>query len=732
MNNTKSKTEYYGFKVNSGLDTNKVKMNFVNILIRLLLVIFISISCVNIWFSTLNIDFSFTSLCSAVILVSAICVLMYFNGIVALILLFLGIGGIGYYIVLNFENLKLGILSIFNDGYSVVRNSFGLPYADGFEAVQDMNLSDEVSVIIILSAIIVALVSSYFVGKYMSIIYISIMTVLTIGFCSFLENENSPGSIILLVICMIIVICIKLTKTDKILQNDGWILSELIGLILVFFAVLYFIFGLAADTTGFSKIINSSDLKDYVKYTVKDVMVLKYAEYKDFVIQDTTDVGQLSFFGCIKPRVVNKFHIKLDPIKDDKLYLRSFVGSDYIYRGNTWNSNTDITDVNFFNSSAKALENSDVDYNEIEFRSDSQFSFDMNIYLPYYTDIEDYSEFNYIDDCNIEGSDTKEYSVKAYEYSEVNVDDTEYYEFVKSNYLKIDNRNKQIIEDILESANINRDDNNINEKISEYFKSNFVYDFDSGVVPFGEDFVNYFLLDNKKGNFSHFASAATLMYRTMGIPARYVGGYALDKEQILAGRYDGKGRLSVHIKNANTYAWVEVYEKGFGWIPVDVSPSPSFLEIFEKYGEDAEENLEETKDTDILNEYFKPIENKFYNPMNLLHNFSKMIMAIIILLALVIVALLFLKKLFDILLWNFKYSKASDDIKGSMLMERLRIKLNADYAADYTLISKLAYKKGLSISDAIKLSELSNKIVYGKTVDKKDLFALKKIISDIK
>ena len=57
------------------------------------------------------------------------------------------------------------------------------------------------------------------------------------------------------------------------------------------------------------------------------------------------------------------------------------------------------------------------------------------------------------------------------------------------------------------------------------------------------------------------ASAATLLYRALGIPARYVIGYVGDTK---AGQY-------VNILAQNAHAWVEVYVDGLGWVNVEVT-----------------------------------------------------------------------------------------------------------------------------------------------------------------
>ena len=89
------------------------------------------------------------------------------------------------------------------------------------------------------------------------------------------------------------------------------------------------------------------------------------------------------------------------------------------------------------------------------------------------------------------------------------------------------------------------------------------YDPDTPATPEGEDFVEYFLTESRRGYCMHFASAATLLLRTFGIPARYVSGYVAD--------IPASGRVLV--PDANAHAWVEVYVSGYGWHPIEVTPA---------------------------------------------------------------------------------------------------------------------------------------------------------------
>ncbi len=127
------------------------------------------------------------------------------------------------------------------------------------------------------------------------------------------------------------------------------------------------------------------------------------------------------------------------------------------------------------------------------------------------------------------------------------------------------------------------------DQVVSYMKKEYTYSYNPGRLPSNTDFINYFLDENKKGVCSHFASAATLIFRRLGIPARYVEGYAFGYDAIRGGKlredlkyedyYQGFSELGktavveVEVTDANAHAWVEVYLAGRGWTVVDPTPA---------------------------------------------------------------------------------------------------------------------------------------------------------------
>jgi transglutaminase-like putative cysteine protease len=102
------------------------------------------------------------------------------------------------------------------------------------------------------------------------------------------------------------------------------------------------------------------------------------------------------------------------------------------------------------------------------------------------------------------------------------------------------------------------------EKICDYLRNNFQYSLDVPPPKKSENLVNYFLFTAKKGDCSHFASAFVILCRSLGIPARCVGGFAPGVRNYMT------GNMEVHAVQA--HAWAEIYVPNFGWVPFDPVP----------------------------------------------------------------------------------------------------------------------------------------------------------------
>lgn len=105
--------------------------------------------------------------------------------------------------------------------------------------------------------------------------------------------------------------------------------------------------------------------------------------------------------------------------------------------------------------------------------------------------------------------------------------------------------------------------------VTEYLSKNAKYNINVSEFPEEEDFVEYFLFEQQEGYCIHFASTAVLMFRMLGVPARYVSGYCVPASSFERNK---DGKYQTVVKDRQAHAWAEVYLDGIGWIPVETTP----------------------------------------------------------------------------------------------------------------------------------------------------------------
>ncbi|WP_312700377.1 transglutaminase domain-containing protein [Sedimentibacter sp.] len=116
-----------------------------------------------------------------------------------------------------------------------------------------------------------------------------------------------------------------------------------------------------------------------------------------------------------------------------------------------------------------------------------------------------------------------------------------------------------------------------------YLRNNYTYTLDTSVVPYGHEFIDYFLFEEKAGYCTYYATAMAIFLRLEGIPSRYVEGYVSHESS-----YDGV----YEVRQSNAHAWVEAYIEPVGWITFEPTASyPS--ENRSRYDSLGSENKEE-------------------------------------------------------------------------------------------------------------------------------------------
>jgi hypothetical protein len=104
--------------------------------------------------------------------------------------------------------------------------------------------------------------------------------------------------------------------------------------------------------------------------------------------------------------------------------------------------------------------------------------------------------------------------------------------------------------------------------LETWFRSTggFTYSEQPGATPGLPPLVG-FVIDTKTGYCQHFAGSMALMLRLLGIPARVAAGF-------VPGRYHSD---FWEVTDHDAHTWVEVWFRGFGWLPFDPTPGRGHL-----------------------------------------------------------------------------------------------------------------------------------------------------------
>src|SRR5699024_592204 len=113
-----------------------------------------------------------------------------------------------------------------------------------------------------------------------------------------------------------------------------------------------------------------------------------------------------------------------------------------------------------------------------------------------------------------------------------------YNEFVYDTYTHVPDNIAMMLETHLGKVNLEDEDTHVPyewaiDKITTYLEDNIAYDMDVGKFDGGEqDFLMQLLENERQGYATHFATAATMMFRYFQIPALYVEGYLVTPETV--------------------------------------------------------------------------------------------------------------------------------------------------------------------------------------------------------
>lgn len=152
-------------------------------------------------------------------------------------------------------------------------------------------------------------------------------------------------------------------------------------------------------------------------------------------------------------------------------------------------------------------------------------------------------------------------------------------DFVKKYYLQVPDSVNTVCEDFKAYLKNNgdleakykagsADEADMVRAVKQYIMADTTYTLSPGKTPSGKETVEYFLKENKKGYCTYYATTAAVLLRSVGVPARYVEGMYVPKEELA----QGAESKEVSVPDKDAHAWIEVYTEYYGFVPVEVTP----------------------------------------------------------------------------------------------------------------------------------------------------------------
>ncbi|MDF2882406.1 MAG: hypothetical protein K0R54_2963 [Clostridiaceae bacterium] len=170
--------------------------------------------------------------------------------------------------------------------------------------------------------------------------------------------------------------------------------------------------------------------------------------------------------------------------------------------------------------------------------------------------------------------------------------------------------------------------------IFDYLSLNYKYTLDVSEVPQGQEFLDYFLFTEKKGYCTYFATAATIMCRIAGIPARYVEGFHITDKRDNDGLYVAS--------NKNAHAWCEFLASPSKNMWAILDPVPNSTDLIlkeEQLKKEQAQNELENKQYQVKKKQNTKDINDNVNQSNSKSLFNRKIIFIISILAVLAVSL---------------------------------------------------------------------------------------------
>lgn len=279
-------------------------------------------------------------------------------------------------------------------------------------------------------------------------------------------------------------------------------------------------------------------------------------------------------------------------------YLRAYSLANY--QDNEWHeAQEDYQDSQSLTTYSDFLRlNNSVSLETVKITSEHHYDFQ---FIPYYFNgyVDSDVSYSLVYDSYVENTNRDMLVIYDYEENAQSSDqnsyiipggyDEEYEEYVYKNYMDVPEELYDKLKDLLVEYGIYSSRLSVDETIQQIqhlLATQAQYDLNAGTLPADQDFVEYFLFENKKGSCTHFATAGALLLRQKGIPTRFVRGYIMKASDF----HEGKANIPQY----RSHAWIEVYKDGLGWIPYEMTPSGNMETMSDTLDETANQSQSDT------------------------------------------------------------------------------------------------------------------------------------------
>ena len=424
-----------------------------------------------------------------------------------------------YFSVSRYRSINSGFYTIVNQLFHVARQYLNV--FDGLEYLIDVEESyTAVTLFTLLLGMVVIILLNLMLQKKCSLLKVAALTLPPYAIP--LYFDRSPDliyTIFLLTGYLTVAVLGSGRVREKLSQQMRYVLP----ITAVLSILVVRIFSFLLPESDYRRIVPKSATKEASEENM--IQLAQYglmALFRQGSIESGISGGMLSKGTAVIPSYETALKVRYTPYDHQPVYLKAFTGKDYL--GDRWTqarsavpedagmwTSVDARAMRFYGMADGELHEAGSLQGRGTMEVEKLDESDKYEYQPYYTD------FIFTE---------KQGNITSYTFypnvSEISGVEGE----VSEDYLNVPSSCRNAVERICREAGFSGTPEKIASQIVNFFQDNYFYTLRPGLYIGNPDYITHFLLESQRGYCAHFASAATMLFRRMGIPARYVEGYA--------------------------------------------------------------------------------------------------------------------------------------------------------------------------------------------------------------